>query len=128
MAAILTAHHGRSVANRVIGAAVTIGVATAAHAIAAATVEAAAATEAAEAATEAATEARVTATAVRERAGVSDATSTATVAVHAPIETTIGRAMIEANEVHDDPRVAMMEAGDARARRAGASSLLDRPG
>jgi hypothetical protein len=36
-------------------------------------------------------------------------------------------AMIEANAVHDDPRVAMMEARDARARRADVNRLLDRP-
>ena len=45
----------------------------------------------------------------------------------APIVTTMDGAMIEANAVHDDPRVAMMEARDARARRADVNRLLDRP-
>jgi len=45
----------------------------------------------------------------------------------AMIEATMDGAMIEANAVHDDPRVAMMEARDARARRADVNRLLDRP-
>jgi hypothetical protein len=67
------------------------------------------------------------ATAARVAAAATDATSTTTDAGHAPIVTTMDGAMIEANAVHDDPRVAMMEASDARARRADVNRLLDRP-
>jgi hypothetical protein len=110
-AAILTAHHARNAADLATGVAVMTEVATAV----------------AEAET-VGTEARVTATADREMVGANDATLTATVAVHAPIATTMSPAMIEASAVHGDPPVAMMEAEDAQARRADVSSPQDKPG
>ena len=69
----------------------------------------------------------IEAAAMTEVATAARVAAATTDAGHAPIVTTMDGAMIEANAVHDDPRVAMMEARDARARRADVNRPLDRP-